>query len=242
MKGIKGFQKGNKGFRTKESYLIQGLDRKGKNRPPFSKEWITNISKAQKNRLDLKGERSYFWKGGLPNCKICGKTLSTRKCVYCHSCRNHLPLSIERRQNISNKLTGIMPKNLTYKNKYSNVKQGNYNINGKTLFFRSAWEANYALYLDFLVKQNKVLKWEYEANVFIFEKIKFGTRSFRPDFKIFNNDGSVEYHEVKGWMDSKSATKLKRMRIYYPQIKLRLIGKKEYALLKSQVGLPLKFY
>jgi hypothetical protein len=139
-------------------------------------------------------------------------------------------------------MRGIMPKNTMAAGKYCNVVRGWFNINGKRMFFRSKWEANYALYLDFLIAQSKITKWEYEAETFIFEKIKFGTRSFRPDFKIFNNDGSVEFHEVKGWMDKKSATKLKRMKIYFPQIKLKLVGKEDYQLLKKQVGSLLKFF
>ena len=49
-----------------------------------------------------------------------------------------------------------------------------------------------------------------------------------PDFKIYQNDGTVVYHEVKGYMDSKSATKIKRMAKYYPNIKLIVIQKEEY--------------
>ena len=53
-------------------------------------------------------------------------------------------------------------------------------------------EAGVALYLDFLVKQKQIKSWSYEKNIFIFEKIKFGTRSYRPDFRIVNNDNSHE--------------------------------------------------
>ena len=76
---------------------------------------------------------------------------------------------------------------------FCNIKRGYFDINGKKMFFRSKWEANYACYLDFLVKQKQIKKWEYEPDCFIFEEIKFGTRSYRPDFKVTNNDGSVIY-------------------------------------------------
>ena len=120
--------------------------------------------------------------------------------------------------------------------RFGNIKRGYYNINGKKLFFRSAWEANYALYLDFLINNKKIQSWEYEADVFIFDKIKFGTRSFRPDFKLLNNDNSIEYHEIKGYMDSQSKTKLNRMKMYYPGIKIRVVGSREYNQLKRQLS------
>ena len=125
---------------------------------------------------------------------------------------------------------------------FGNVKRGTYDINGKKIFFRSKWEANYALYLDFLIKQKQIKKWEYEPDVFVFEKIKFGTRSYRPDFKVFNIDGFIEYHEVKGYMDKKSKTKIKRMAKYYPIIKLAIIDKDVYKDIKIKLGKMLKFY
>lgn len=127
-------------------------------------------------------------------------------------------------------------------NCYSRCKIGTYDINGVSYFFRSRWEANYALYLDFLIKSKKIKKWEYEKETFIFEKIKRGTRSYKPDFKITNTNDSIEYHEIKGWLDSKSKTRLKRMELYYPQIKLILIGNKEYKELLKKMGGILKFY
>ena len=126
--------------------------------------------------------------------------------------------------------------------KFSNVKRGYFDINGERLFFRSKWEANYALYLNFLIKQNQINKWEYEKDVFIFEKIQFGTRSYRPDFKIYKNDGSFEYHEIKGYMTQRSKTQIKRMAKYFPEVMLILITSKEYKELKSKIGSLLKFF
>jgi hypothetical protein len=123
-----------------------------------------------------------------------------------------------------------------------NVQRGYYNINGTEMYFRSKWEANYALFLDFLVDHKEIIKWEFEPVTFVFEKIQFGTRSYTPDFKVFNKDGSVEYHEIKGYMDSKSKTKLKRMKRYYPKISIKLIDQEEYAMLKRQIGKICNFY
>lgn len=91
------------------------------------------------------------------------------------------------------------------------------------LYVRSSWEANYARYLNWLVAQRQIASWEYEVDTFEFQKIKRGTRFYTPDFKIHNPDGSIEYHEIKGYMDKRSATKLRRMAKYYPAVKVVLI-------------------
>ena len=120
--------------------------------------------------------------------------------------------------------------------------QGQYECSKGSVYFRSKWEANYALYLDWLIAQKKIKDWEYESETFFFDKIKLGTRSYRPDFKIFNLDGSVQYDEVKGYLDSKSKTKLKRMAKYFPQVKVVLIEKAFYSdMMKKLKGL-IKFY
>jgi len=94
---------------------------------------------------------------------------------------------------------------------------------GKRCYFRSQWEVKYAKYLDFLKKQGKIKEWTYEEDEFWFEKIKRGVRSYKPDFKIYNNDDSFEYVEVKGFWDAKSLTKIKRMGIYHPEIKISAV-------------------
>lgn len=124
----------------------------------------------------------------------------------------------------------------------SRGRQGTYDINGKKMFFRSLWEVNYALYLDFLIKQKQIKKWEFEIDTFWFEKIRRGVRSYKPDFKVFKNDNTFEYHEVKGWMDAKSKTKLKRMAKYYPEIKLILIEKDSYYDIRKKIGKIAGFY
>lgn len=92
-------------------------------------------------------------------------------------------------------------------------------------YFRSRWEANYARYLNFLLDRGDILKWEYEVDTFEFTAIKRGVRFYTPDFKVHFKD-KMEYHEVKGWMDSKSITRHKRMDKYYPEIKIIMIGQK----------------
>ena len=125
---------------------------------------------------------------------------------------------------------------------YSHIQSGEYENSKGTMHFRSKWEANIALYLDFLVKQKEIKSWEYEPDRFVFASIMFGTRSFIPDFKVKNNDGSFEYWEVKGYMDGRSKTKLKRLSKYYPEIKLILIDEDYYNNLKNKIGKALHWY
>ena len=151
-------------------------------------------------------------------------------------------LSKKTKDKMSASKIGKMPKNIMKEGKFMNIKRGYFDINGKQMFFRSKWEANYALYLNYLIKVGQIKQWEYEKEVFIFEKIKFGTRSYRPDFKILTNNNQVEYHEVKGWMTSKSKTQMKRMLKYYPKIKLVIVEGDSYSDIKNKVGKLLKFY
>ena len=124
---------------------------------------------------------------------------------------------------------------------YSRCKRGYYDINGKSLYFRSKWEANYALFLDYLIRQRQITGWDYEAKRFEFP-VKRGCTCYTPDFKVINSDGKIEWHEVKGWMDRKSKTKLKRMSKYYPKEKLILIDEKTYRAIKSKMGKMLNWY
>lgn len=94
-------------------------------------------------------------------------------------------------------------------------------------YFRSSWEANWARYLNWRVAQGQIRSWEYEVDTFEFP-VKRGSRFYTPDFKLHHLDGSIEYEEVKGYMDQRSATKLKRMRIHYPAIRVTLIDKPVY--------------
>lgn len=94
-------------------------------------------------------------------------------------------------------------------------------------YFRSSWEANWARYLNWLIERKEVVRWEFEVDTFEFP-IKRGSRFYTPDFKVYYPDGTFAYHEVKGYMDQRSRTKLNRMRIHHPKVSLRLIDKGVY--------------
>jgi hypothetical protein len=115
-----------------------------------------------------------------------------------------------------------------------NYQAGWREIGGKRNYYRSKWESNYALYLDWQKSQGLIDDWEHEPKKFVFEKIKQGTTTYLPDFSV-TIAGQTEYHEVKGYMDSKSRTKLNRMRINYPKIKMVLIDQEAYRAIEKSM-------
>lgn len=108
-------------------------------------------------------------------------------------------------------------------------------IGGVRKYYRSRWEANYARYLEWLVQKKQIKSWSHESTTFWFEEIKRGVCSYLPDFDVELLDDSIEHHEVKGYMDPKSKTKLKRMARYHPNVKIVLIGAKNYKAIERAV-------
>lgn len=123
---------------------------------------------------------------------------------------------------------------------FENVQRGTYLIGDRELYFRSKWEANYALYLDYLKKQGEIQDWQYEPCWYEFP-IKHGATRYLPDFAVTLKNGTVELHEVKGRLTSRGKTQLRRMAKFYPHIKVVLIDKEFMKSLKKWEKL-LKFY
>lgn len=103
---------------------------------------------------------------------------------------------------------------------------------------RSSMEANWERYLRFLGYQQWTSKEEdppvegkwyrYEGNRWDFpQKTKNG--KYIPDYEVwpglFDTSLPYEVHEVKGWMDGDSKTKLNRMGKYYPEVPLVVVTK-----------------
>lgn len=135
---------------------------------------------------------------------------------------------IEKDGMIRKQLMGRLKKHgtLITHNRKTTWKQAWRVIDGRRIYFRSRWEFNYGLYLQFLKERKQIMEWEHEPETFWFDGIRRGCVSYLPDYRVINLDGSIEYHEVKGWMDDRSKTKLKRMKKFYPHIKLRVIDGK----------------
>lgn len=109
-------------------------------------------------------------------------------------------------------------------------------IGGQRKYYRSNWEANYAYYLQWLKEGGHIADWKHEPKTFWFEGVKRGTVSYLPDFWVLENDGRDSFHEVKGWMDDRSKTKIARMAKYYPDVILLVIDGKAYRELRRKVS------
>ena len=121
---------------------------------------------------------------------------------------------------------------------YKYMHSGWYTRNdNRAIFVRSSWERNWAAYLDWLLLLGEIKSWEYEPEEFEFTGIKRGTRFYKPDFRIINNDGSVEYHEVKGRWTQKAQTQVSRFRKYYPEHRLIVIDKEMYKAVAEKKNL-----
>lgn len=179
----------------------------------FSGNTVRCSSKCWKEHLEI--SRPHNWKGGLPmkTCLACGKEYLMPRGNLGMAC------SMLCWRSIATKMT---------KGKPHPTGKGGKRTDLGNVYFRSSWEANWARYLNWLLEQGEICKWEFEPDTFAFHLIKRGTRFYTPDFKVFNKNGSIEYHEIKGWMTPESRTKLKRMAKYYPEIKVVLIDKKHY--------------
>ncbi len=143
---------------------------------------------------------------------------------------------MKRRETNLERYGTFAPGAMLRSNPYSRTKSGKRADLGDR-FFRSSWEANYARYLNWLKDRKEILDWEYEPQLFVFAGVTRGPISYTPDFKVFETDGSYRWHEVKGWMDSKSKSKLRRMAKFYPEETVIIIGSVEYYALKKWSGL-----
>ncbi len=123
---------------------------------------------------------------------------------------------------------------------WENIDRGWETIGGKTNFYRSKWEKNYALYLQKLKENGDIKNWTYEPQPYYEFPIKHGTTRYLPDFRVDNMDDSFYLVEIKGY--SQGLIKLKRMHKYYPKIRIELVDSKGYGDLKRKLGKALRFY
>lgn len=108
-------------------------------------------------------------------------------------------------------------------------KRGWSTVGEKHCFFRSSWEANYARYLQWLKEADEIVDWAHEP-----ETLWLGSTGYIPDFRVKECDGSTTYHEVKGFMDYRSRSKLALLAKRYPAIDLRLVTQREYFAIEKQ--------
>lgn len=80
--------------------------------------------------------------------------------------------------------------------------------------FASKFERDYAQQLTKLG-----LRWEYEADNFYWFP---NPRIYRPDFKVFKDDGTVYYVETKGFFDPNSRAKMAAIKKQFPNVDIRM--------------------
>lgn len=214
--------------RPNQSLVMKGLWETGKLRKP-NKEQCQRISERMKALWKVKPHpRGMLGKHHTKeNCMKYGERFRAMWKNPKSNCNSE-----SHRQILSDRMFLRKFTDSRMRNGYSRGKMGTRPDLG--FFVRSSWEANYARYLKWLKERGDIYDWKYEPETFWFEKIKRGTRSYLPDFKVWNTKDSEPYFvEVKGWMDEKSKTKLKRMALYYPQIKIEIVDSTEYKKLKN---------
>lgn len=142
-------------------------------------------------------------------------------------------MSPENLKAISNRMR-IVQANRPASSNYTRTKGGHREDLGG-IYFRSSWEANYARYLNLLIKFKVVQTWEFEPETFWFEGVKRGAVSYKPDFKVYyHGDEKPEYVEIKGWEVAKDRTKWRRLKKYHPHIKLVIVGAKQYRAIAAK--------
>ena len=197
-----------------------GLTKQGR---PLTEETKQKIGKANAAHIAINGHPRGF--AGHSHSQLAKRRISqVSKQAWTNP--DHAFNSEENRQARSDRMA-ILQASGKLRNSYSRGRQGK-RADLDDLYVRSSWEANYARYLNWLKEIGEIKDWEYEPETFWFHTIKRGTRSYTPDFRVTNPDGSIEYHEVKGWMDQRSRTKLARMAKYYPEIPIVLIDAAVY--------------
>jgi len=132
---------------------------------------------------------------------------------------NQLSLSLAKSRNaITRKLGEFDGKVFTKKMSKRSVIGRRVDLNQ---FFRSNWEANCARWFN-----HKGKHWAYEPRVFSFLEhgVQRGTVSSCPDFRV----GTL-WVEVKGFLDPKGKTAIRRFKRFYP---------KDFKRLRAIVGRP----
>jgi hypothetical protein len=227
-----GRNKANVVRKAKSLGIATDRNRKGTTRPrsprKIKKSWWNALSPEEQKRIKSERIKAYQKVHGHPR-GFLGKNHTPEICARisaAHLGKKRPQFTEETRMKISRATVRRMQNNPAwFSRKLMRGKVGRRADLGNR-YFRSIWEANYARFMNYLN-----IKWEYETKTFWFEKIKRGTRSYTPDFYL---PDSNEYHEVKGWMDPKSLTKLKRMAKYYPDVKIVIIGKEWFQAANKQ--------
>lgn len=247
------------GTPTNQQLKLQELsDKLGREKTNVSRKartlGLTNNSRkmvdnpiGRKRKFETKEERSEYMseitkdrlkKFGHPRGALGMKhTDETKEIISKKSIISNSLITDEQRVAINLKTIKTKVKNGTYAPERikTSWKSGWREIGGVKKYYRSKWEANYAYYLQWLKEKGQISDWLHEPITFWFEGVKRGCVSYLPDFWVQEANGSEAFHEVKGWMDDRSKTKIRRMAKYHPEVKLVVIDSAGYTALKKSV-------
>lgn len=205
------------------------------------KEGLTNLKRKRSEEMAKSFSiraKEFIKKNGHPKGMLGKKhTKETLKVLSKHSKEMWEKLSKEQRAGFILKRTKnkLLKGSLFSKNREScSWKAAWRTIGGKKRYFRSSWEANYARYLEYLKTKRKIKDWEHEKTYFWFEDSEKWRGVYLPDFEVELNSGNKEFHEVKGWYDQRSKTKISLMKKFYPEIVLKIILQKQYKKIEEK--------
>jgi len=117
-------------------------------------------------------------------------------------------------------------------------------IGGVRRYFINRMEADYFRYLSWLKGKGLIREFEHQPKR-EFDFMKFGVRRgpssfYRADFRVEQVKAGEYYVEVKGYMDPKSKTKLKRMSKYYSDVRVDVVVVKDMIDIEASAGMLIK--
>lgn len=179
----------SRGIRTKEFKAKVRLTRMG-----ISTKFVTLICKNCKDEFNVKSSKRNKQKFCSGSCHISYRNKNNK-------------LSAKHRENISTtRKNGI---------KSGRIKQtGGYTkwIKYKNIKVQGSYELNTCLILDDWKENKKIKDWEYTNDKFTYIGLDNKNHSYLIDFKIFENDGTFYYLEVKGRVQEKDYLKWQAVR------------------------------
>ena len=181
-----------------------------------------SVSEETRKKIGMSGIGREPWNKGLTK-EDTPSLMGTSKKV---SEWNKISMTDEKKEQISKTLKRLYAEGMKIPHSIDGYRKD------LDMYFRSTWEANYARILKL---ENKEIIYEKNRFTLVKENGEIN-HVYIPDFQI----GENEYVELKGHMDSlfswgcnckrclRDKNKLELFRKQYPNIKLNVIGKKEY--------------
>jgi hypothetical protein len=106
-------------------------------------------------------------------------------------------------------------------------KLGNRKTPYNNILYDSKLEAEYAKLLDLRLKGQDLKSWDRQIGFPLIVNKKL-IATYKIDFQVTNNDGSIEYIEVKGYQTKDWRLKWKLVQALYPDYKFVLVEKGDF--------------